>query len=517
MGTYGGPGFDQDTADDASAFGMPYWATGAGGALLLVAAALSTPSAPTDRINFTDLLALVTATLCTLTGFLQLERWRVTGSSTALWTAAGGFVAAAMVAARRVLPASDVGIAPDTIGALALACTVVLAVVVACVALGPELQHRIRPAHIALLVIGMLVVLHPTLQTLDLGLRTRTDPTPGSTGRLVIAGAWLLAGTLLTRRARRSASVTHAWLGLFTFALAGAEAVGALQIGQGVTSNPMRFAVVALGALGVTYASEADLRSSIARQASELDDTRARYSAVDHRARDAQAAAAERAHEARNALAAIDGAIRTLEKYQDRLAADTKAQLSAGMAHEIVRLQRLVDVDEKLEPPTVFRVSEVLTPVVMLARTQGLEVESDLRPDVEALASRDATIEAVQNLLINAQRHAAGHGVVLQLGTDGERAIIRVLDRGPGVPAEHREAIFERGRPGGETGGRGFGLYLSRRLVEAQGGSLTVSDRQGGGARFELVLPLAPSCRRMWAPPVDAPEDIGHAEESGRP
>jgi len=101
---------------------------------------------------------------------------------------------------------------------------------------------------------------------------------------------------------------------------------------------------------------------------------------------------------------------------------------------------------------------------------------------------------ALRNLLENARRHGAGT-VTLTLRTDGGQAEIRVCDQGPGVPAPLRERIFEPffRLPGASEreGGVGLGLALVRSITERHAGTVRVTDRPGGGARFEVRLPVA--------------------------
>ena len=70
--------------------------------------------------------------------------------------------------------------------------------------------------------------------------------------------------------------------------------------------------------------------------------------------------------------------------------------------------------------------------------------------------------------------------------------MISVSDRGPGFPAESNDRIFEkfyRG-DGRKAGGLGLGLSIARGFVEAHGGKLTAENRDGGGARFIINLPV---------------------------
>jgi signal transduction histidine kinase len=106
----------------------------------------------------------------------------------------------------------------------------------------------------------------------------------------------------------------------------------------------------------------------------------------------------------------------------------------------------------------------------------------------------------VRNLLENARRYGAvgleatqGHGMVLSLQPQGQEVHIEVSDRGPGVPPEYRDRIFEPffRLPGASerVGGVGLGLSLVKSIAERHGGRVRCADRPGGGACFEVSLP----------------------------
>jgi signal transduction histidine kinase len=116
---------------------------------------------------------------------------------------------------------------------------------------------------------------------------------------------------------------------------------------------------------------------------------------------------------------------------------------------------------------------------------------------------------AVRNLLENARRYgeetgtSAGNreedgdaGVRLVLRQDGDWAVLQVLDRGPGVPETLHDRIFEPfyRLPGASEreGGVGLGLALVRSITQRHGGTVRCSNRDGGGACFEIRLPIAP-------------------------
>jgi signal transduction histidine kinase len=74
---------------------------------------------------------------------------------------------------------------------------------------------------------------------------------------------------------------------------------------------------------------------------------------------------------------------------------------------------------------------------------------------------------------------------------DGD-VVVRVSDRGPGIPSEARERVFERFERLEDTAtqtGTGLGLYITRQLVRAMGGNVTVDSVQGAGSTFTIRLP----------------------------
>lgn len=111
-----------------------------------------------------------------------------------------------------------------------------------------------------------------------------------------------------------------------------------------------------------------------------------------------------------------------------------------------------------------------------------------------AEARRTPLRRALRNLLENAQRYGGGGQVRLQ-AAEGMAEIV-IEDRGPGIPPADLERVFDpfvrletsRSR---ETGGTGLGLSIARAIVAAQGGTLALENRAGGGLRAVLRLPLS--------------------------
>ena len=98
------------------------------------------------------------------------------------------------------------------------------------------------------------------------------------------------------------------------------------------------------------------------------------------------------------------------------------------------------------------------------------------------------------NLIENALIHTpAGTPVTVSVRQEGDRAILEVSDRGPGVPVDMRDRVFERfARGAGDaapSGGSGLGLAIVRAVTAAHGGDVEIVDAKGGGACFVVTLP----------------------------
>lgn len=115
-----------------------------------------------------------------------------------------------------------------------------------------------------------------------------------------------------------------------------------------------------------------------------------------------------------------------------------------------------------------------------------------------ARGDKRRTAEVVGGLVHNATKYApAATRIIVSVTREKDRAIVRVADEGPGVPPEDRNRIFEPfvRLHSDEISGTGIGLFSSRRVVEAQGGSIWFEDRPTGerGSVFAFSVPLAKS------------------------
>jgi two-component system sensor histidine kinase KdpD len=105
------------------------------------------------------------------------------------------------------------------------------------------------------------------------------------------------------------------------------------------------------------------------------------------------------------------------------------------------------------------------------------------------------TMRIIANLIENAVRYAPDGPIDVEAARDAASVVIRVMDRGPGVPPDDVSRVFQpfqRARPAAGAAGTGLGLAIGRLFAEAQAGTLTYQRREGGGATFTLRLPAVP-------------------------
>jgi two-component system sensor histidine kinase KdpD len=116
-------------------------------------------------------------------------------------------------------------------------------------------------------------------------------------------------------------------------------------------------------------------------------------------------------------------------------------------------------------------------------------------PDLPLVRADAAQLErAFANLMENAARYGEGQPVSVRARAVGGRLLIRIVDRGPGIPLAEQERIFTPFYRGAATArrvpGSGLGLAIARGFVEANGGTLTVESLPGQGTTFVIALPV---------------------------
>lgn len=205
---------------------------------------------------------------------------------------------------------------------------------------------------------------------------------------------------------------------------------------------------------------------------------------------------ADLGHEVRTPLTVIRGEI---EAMADGLHPPTEENL-AMLLSEVEVLERLLEDLRTLSmleagalalhpEPTDLEVllGEVADGHRRRAEQQGvvIEVETD---DVELVVDPVRIREVVANLVVNALRAMPDGGLLRLRGTrSGGGAVIEVGDTGVGIPAEEQERVFDRFHKG-VAGGTGLGLTISRDLVRAHGGTITLTSTEGEGTTVTVDL-----------------------------
>jgi signal transduction histidine kinase len=213
------------------------------------------------------------------------------------------------------------------------------------------------------------------------------------------------------------------------------------------------------------------------------------------------------AHDLGNALTPVRGRIDLLRR---RLLQAPEMQRELEdvevIAHSIERTQHMVS--ELLDVARIDHGIFLLTPRPMDAVPLIDDICAEFRPLLPGLAHRlpdelpltadpGRLTQVLQNLLANAVAHLPdGVPVIVSAETevrDGrEWAVIEVHDDGHGMDETVVHSLFTRFASGPHSTGLGIGLYLSRRVAEAHGGTLTVESAPGAGTTFQLLLPTSP-------------------------
>jgi two-component system sensor histidine kinase KdpD len=210
-------------------------------------------------------------------------------------------------------------------------------------------------------------------------------------------------------------------------------------------------------------------------------------------------------HDLRTPLAAIQGAATSLLLPDRALPEADRKDLLVMIREESERLARFlgdlleltrlqsgaIQVQKEWQP-----LDEIVgSAIVRLERAHGpLRIRAELPADLP-LAHLDGSLmeQVLLNLLGNARRHAPGSDVTLAAWAEPDTLELAVSDRGPGVPLEFQEEIFQKffQVPGlTRDGGVGLGLAICEAVVRSHGGRIWVEDRAGGGASFRITLPL---------------------------
>jgi len=193
------------------------------------------------------------------------------------------------------------------------------------------------------------------------------------------------------------------------------------------------------------------------------------------------------------------------------LGLDEVGKLQASLERQTTRLTTLVEIlldvtrlrtgpmklkREKVDLSALARDTiDGLADHLRLARS---EVTIETSGPIEGLWDRVRLQQAITNLLTNAIKYGDGKPITVTVAQDdaGQRARIMVKDHGPGIGKRDQARLFKRFQrlpsAAGGAGGLGLGLYITREIIEAHGGTVRLDSRPGFGATFTCALPLSP-------------------------
>lgn len=193
-------------------------------------------------------------------------------------------------------------------------------------------------------------------------------------------------------------------------------------------------------------------------------------------------------HDLRTPLAALRVRIESFDDDEDRTRMAGIIDEMSGTLEDILSLAR---IGKPSEPVTEVDLAALVDAVVEDFRDLGQPVEAEDAARLLVRLRPTLMRRAVRNLVENAVKY--GGAAEVRLLAEPGRAVIEVADRGPGIPADRREAVFQaftrleqsRNR---ETGGIGLGLALTRAIVRDAGGDVLLDARDGGGLVARIVL-----------------------------
>lgn len=213
-------------------------------------------------------------------------------------------------------------------------------------------------------------------------------------------------------------------------------------------------------------------------------------------------------HDIRSPNSIVEGALKLLRDGRDDLTREeiddlldrslSQSRRVDRLAEDILTMSRL-DAGEFTYDLTEFDLGDVLEVATgQLVETRDWDVAL-IRPEglPRVVADEGRQVQILENLLSNAVKFSDGAHVSIEVEQRGDEIAITVTDRGPGLSESDLESIFRpfsrtsRQARGGKAG-TGLGLYITRALVEGQGGSISVESSPGEGSRFRWTVPVAP-------------------------
>jgi PAS domain S-box-containing protein len=170
------------------------------------------------------------------------------------------------------------------------------------------------------------------------------------------------------------------------------------------------------------------------------------------------------------------------------------------LIHQMLDVARIAHGRLRVQPERM-NLSEMVVDVIehYCDVANGCVIDSAIEPDVYGTWERLRIEQVVTNLLANAIKYGEGKPIAVRLAREGDDAVLVVVDHGIGIAREQQARIFdrfERAVSSRDFGGFGLGLWIAREIIEAHGGSISVTSEPGRGSTFRVRLPLSGLERR---------------------
>ncbi|MDR9440531.1 MAG: HAMP domain-containing sensor histidine kinase [Halomonas sp.] len=212
-------------------------------------------------------------------------------------------------------------------------------------------------------------------------------------------------------------------------------------------------------------------------------------------------------HQFRTPLAVIDSGLQRLQRRAPPFTAEQRSERYQRLRNAVAQMTRLVESSltaarldgQQVEArPACHSLAAIVDHLCRLqTEASGIDrlTTRHASPEVLAWCDRALTEQVLANLISNGLKYSpASHCVHVTTAREGNQAICRVLDNGPGIPHAEQDRLFERffrGNNASGTDGIGLGLNIARHLARIQQGDLEVSSNTGEGTTFTLRLPAA--------------------------
>jgi signal transduction histidine kinase len=212
-------------------------------------------------------------------------------------------------------------------------------------------------------------------------------------------------------------------------------------------------------------------------------------------------------HELRTPLTSVQMGVHLLLEHAVGELTDKQEEILSACREDCERLDKLmrdlldlsrIEAGENKPSFELIRTRDLIQGAIKELQPQveskGLDFKVEAPVDLPPVKADRTQVERVlSNLIVNAMRYTKHGEIKISAQPRGNSVAISVSDTGSGIPQEYLPHIFDKfvQVPGATTGGAGLGLAISRLIVEAHGGQISVQSERGKGSTFTFTLPIA--------------------------